>query len=377
MKKILSRVLFVLVAMAIGYGIGYAIGHLITPDESISNESFGIGQIVLTIGLAFVEFIVAFFVNTILHEAGHLVGGLMTGYQFLSLRVGSLTLQKDNDGWHWKRYSINGTLGQCLMAPPHTEELPYFWYNAGGVLVNLLIALVSALLLLFCSLGVFASIVCIMLLVNALFMFITNGIPLKVGGVPNDGMNLLTLWKHPEQRKHFHDMMAVVAAQSGGQRLKEMPQEWFESKPMTAQSSVMEISARSFYYSRLIDEFRFDEAREITEEMMSHEGTLPGMFQLEVASDRLLLELLTLNRMEVVAELWDKKVARMAVSKYIQAYKKYMPLKCAVLFAYEFINNQNPSAAEAYYNEVKSKQDSYTQPGEALTALAIMEKIRR
>lgn len=59
--------------------------------------------------------------------------------------------------------------------------------------------------------------------------------------------------------------------------------------------------------------------------------------------------------------------------KYIGTSRKYQPIKNAFLYAYELINNQNPEAAKPYYDEVKAKLDTYTQKGEALTALAIME----
>lgn len=68
----------------------------------VSHESGGepVDKVKLlwAIGLASIAIVVSFIANTILHEAGHLVGGLLTGYKFLSFRVGSLTLQKEDDG---------------------------------------------------------------------------------------------------------------------------------------------------------------------------------------------------------------------------------------------------------------------------------------
>lgn len=122
---------------------------------------------------------------------------------------------------------------------------------------------------------------------------------------------------------------------------------------------------------------RFDEAREIAEEMMSLESELPQLFQMEVAGDLLLLELATHNRMKIVDELWKKKfgVEKLTLQKYIMTYRKYLPIKSAILFAYELINNQSPETAQKYYNEVESNLHSFTQPGEARTALAIMKTL--
>lgn len=375
MKRVLYLVGMVGISLLIGYGIGMGIHYFLGGGaEGESIDKMKMAQAIL---VAFVALIIGAFANIVLHEAGHLVGGLLTGYRFLSYRIFNLTLQKDDSGWHWKKFSISGTAGQCLMCPPHTDQLPYFWYNVGGVLVNFIIGMVSGALLYFVDLSAISFSLCAMLLGVSIWFLLTNGIPMTPGGVPNDGKNILILWRHPEQRKHFHDMLAVAAEQSLGKRVSEMPSEWFESQPVTKHSTVMELSARNLHYVRLMDELRFEEARTITEELMAVGNSLPMLFQMEVACDQLLLELATRNRIDVVNELWNRKFGGgMTLQKYVTSYRKYIPLKCAILFAFELINNQSPESAQQYYDEVKSKQNTYTQPGEARTALAIMEKLK-
>lgn len=52
-----------------------------------------------------------------------------------------------------------------------------------------------------------------------------------------------------------------------------------------------------------------------------------------------------------------------------------MPIKHASLFAYELICNQNLEEAQKHYDEVLARKDKYSQPGEALTALAVMDAL--
>lgn len=373
MKRAFYIILFILVGFAIGFGVGEGIIHFAKGGVS----SIDMMKLVIALIATAVALIVGVFANTILHEAGHLVGGLLTGYKFLSFRIFNLTLQKEDDGWRWKKFNLMGTAGQCLMSPPHTEQVPYFWYNVGGLMVNLLICVVSAALLYFFDLPMIPFVFCVMLLATGSGFLLLNAIPMTPSGVPNDGKNILTLWRHPEQRRYFHNMLAVAAEQSRGTRVKEMPEEWFASAPVTKASTAMEVSSRNLHYARLMDEMRFDEAREIAEEMMAQEEALPQLFLMEVASDRLLLELATLRRSDVIDALWNKKfkVAGMTLQKYVMEYRKYLPMKCAILFAYELINNHSPEAAQTYYDEVKTNLNSYTQPGEARTALAIMDKL--
>ena len=60
----------------------------------------------------------ASFVHMILHEAGHLIFGLMTGYKFNSFRIASFMWIRENGKLRLKRHSLAGTGGQCLMTPP-------------------------------------------------------------------------------------------------------------------------------------------------------------------------------------------------------------------------------------------------------------------
>lgn len=375
MKKALYITGMILLCLLIGYGIGMGINYFM--GGGVDGGSTDMMKMAKAVLIAFAALVVGALANAILHEAGHLVGGLLTGYKFLSFRIFNLTLQKEDDGWHWKKFNIMGTLGQCLMCPPHTQDVPYFWYNIGGVMVNLIICSVSGIMLCLFDLPTIPFAFCVMLLATGIWFLLMNAIPMTPGGVPNDGKNILILWRHPEQRRHFHNMLAIAAEQSRGKRLSDMPDEWFESIPVTKYSTVMEMSARNIHYARLMDEMRFDEAREVTEELMSLGTSLPQLFQMEVAGDLLLLELATRNRIDIVNNLWNMKFStgNMTLQKYIMRYRKYLPMKCAILFAYELINNQSPETAQEYYEEVESNLNTFTQLGEARTALAIMDEL--
>lgn len=369
MKRVLVISCIIGVCFAVGYGIGLGLGHVIKGlSVDFSVNALEMVGILLWVFLAVIS---AFVVHTLLHELGHMLFGLLTGYGFISFRLFNILLQREDDGFHWKRFHVRGTIGQCLMTPPSREWVPFFWYNAGGVLMNVSVVGLCICALCLCPLSMWTALLYGTLLLTGLWLALLNGIPMVVGGTPNDGKNIVTLWRHPEQRCYFGAMLSVVGEQSRGRRLKEMPQEWFRSEPVTSESSVIQLSARNLYYCLLMDEMRLDEAREIAEEIVAIGDKLPMLFRLEVETDRLIQELATLNRYEVVARLWSDSLQR-----YIKTARKYAPLKCAALFAYEYINNQNPEAASPYYEEVKARQNNYAQPGEAYTALAVMDYIR-
>lgn len=97
-------------------------------------------------GFGILIFVLSIAILIPLHEAGHLVCGLLSGYKFVSFRIFNLTFIKSDGKIKIKRYSIAGTGGQCLLTPPDLpiERIPTGWYNFGGVLFNIIAVIAVA-----------------------------------------------------------------------------------------------------------------------------------------------------------------------------------------------------------------------------------------
>ena len=140
-EKIKKIVLFIFM-MLIGAIGGFLWGYMLPSSDTES--SMDIIKLVISIGI----FILAFFIQIILHEAGHLICGLLSGYEFVSFRVGSLTLVKEDGKFAIKKFSIKGTGGQCLLMPKNDnyKECSYILYNLGGILMNLIVSIIFFIL---------------------------------------------------------------------------------------------------------------------------------------------------------------------------------------------------------------------------------------
>src|SRR5574344_975165 len=94
----------------------------------------------------------------------------------------------------FKRFSLAGTAGQCLMEPPLPKNvlIPTTIDNLGGILLNVITSCI-ALGLYF---GQFDNeLINSMFLVFAIVGFaiaLLNGVPMKLSGVSNDGYNAFT-----------------------------------------------------------------------------------------------------------------------------------------------------------------------------------------
>ena len=141
-KKIINGLLQILGIMIVGAIIGYSVGKIAGDTLSRGDKP--------NIILFLITGIIAFVLHIIVHEAGHLFFGLLSGYKFISFRVFDFKIMKDENGKFKIRYErLAGTGGQCLMrAPEYIEgKFKYKLYLLGGVMFNLFFSIIFWLVL--------------------------------------------------------------------------------------------------------------------------------------------------------------------------------------------------------------------------------------
>lgn len=216
--------------------------------------------------LGLLGILVSLYVSIIAHEAGHLLFGLASGYSFSSFRIGSLMWIKQDGKIKLRRLSIAGTGGQCLMIPPKEKDgkVPVVLYNLGGVIANIILAAIFAILY-YLSLKVI--LLALIFLFSAIVSFVialTNGLPLDVGGIPNDGMNVIYLLRDKTASIAFRNQLSMNSEQAKGTRLSDMPDEWFTLPENADMQNVHCASIAVFAASRTMESMDFSSAeREI------------------------------------------------------------------------------------------------------------------
>ena len=216
----------VLLYMLIGVGCGVLIMRYM---DLMTGDSGHIGKQMVLFGVLALSVYAAIALQTVIHEAGHLVFGLATGYQFSSFRIFSWMWVKENGKLHFKRLSIAGTGGQCLMAPPELKDgkMPFLLYNFGGAIMNLIASAVFfGISLLLPSSSLLVLLFQVLALIGAAFAAM-NGVPLRLGPVDNDGCNALSMMRSSEAVRAFYIQLKANELISKGTRLKDMPAEWF------------------------------------------------------------------------------------------------------------------------------------------------------
>ena len=164
-------------------------------------------------------FFAALAVSVVIHEAGHLVAGLLSGYRFVSFRLFNTALIRKDGNFRLRHYGIAGTGGRCLLDPPDVpaDRLSVFWYNAGGVIANILLFLALLPLMWLDLHPLLKEWVFIFLLTDAL-MTILNGVPMRLGGIGNDAHHILISADARDKEVSRHLQQGYVLQSQGAVR---------------------------------------------------------------------------------------------------------------------------------------------------------------
>ena len=349
--------LMVLVFMALGGVCGVMIAaHL----DTIAPPNAGPGQIIFRFAGMILVLYVLMFLQIVVHEGGHLLFGLLSGYKFSSFRVASFMWIKQEGTLRFKRLSLAGTGGQCLMDPPDLVDgkLPVVLYNLGGSILNLISALLC-LVLWRLTLGLALwPVVFLMSAFIGLVYALVNGIPLRLGAVDNDGHNALALGKDPAALRAFWIQMKMAALQSQGIRLKDMPEEWFEFPDEEGMKNSLIAVLAVFRCNRLMDQHKFQAARDEMAKLVSRQTSLMGIYQNLLTCDLMYCELLFENRPDRLERMYTK-----GQKKFMKNMKKF-PSVLRTQYAYALLAEKDRSKAEKLRQQFEKVGKSYPYPVE-------------
>lgn len=305
----------------------------------------------------------AFMIHIVLHEAGHLIFGLMSGYQFSSFRIGSHMLMKENGKLVHRKIKIAGTGGQCLMVPPEMLDgkFPVVLYNLGGSMVNLLVtALMIPVFVAIDKNSIFALFFFLLIAIGAI-TGLGNGIPMRTKTVDNDGYNAISLGKSKEAMRAFWIQMKTNEQLTKGIRTKDMPEEWFEVPTDEAMRNPMVATIGVYAASRLMDQHQFEDASELIEHLLDIESGMVPLHRNLLICDQIYLELIGENRSDRVEMLYTKEL-----KKFMKAMKTF-PSVIRLEYAYNLIAAQDPKAAAKSMEAFERVAATYPYPNDINT----------
>jgi len=365
LKKLLGHVVFIAGSLLVGGIAGYFIAGCMDAVTTRFPDMNLITALVLLLAIV----ALAFFLQLIIHEAGHLIFGLLSGYRFSSFRIGSLMWLQEDGKLRCKRLKIAGTGGQCLMAPPDMVDgkLPVILYNLGGAIINTVTAALFLALRYVLNGFPLLSMFCMSMATMGFATALINGIPLHTPTVDNDGYNAISLSKDSDAAAAFWVQMKVNEMISRGQRLKDMPDEWFTLPDDKKMKNSMIAATAVFACNRLMDQHRFAEAEELMRKYIKMDSAIVGIHYRLMNCDRIYLSLIGIIDADKADYLLDKEQR-----KFMRSMKKF-PSVIRTEYVYALLGEENKEKAGAIAKEFATCAKTYPYPSDIESERELME----
>lgn len=297
----------------------------------------------------------------IAHEGGHLVFGLLTGYKFVSFRIFSLALVKLEGRLHLKRLSLPGTAGQCLMAPPepYDPNMPTQLYNFGGVLMNLLVALLAGGIAMFAK-GILSLFLIWVAGVGVMFA-LQNGVPMRLAA-SNDGMNARNIRRDSANVWALWTQLKVQQELSEGKRLKDLPREWFQ--PQAPLGNDLVWSQETIGFQQMLDEGQYAKALETGAALLPRLRQSP-LLSFVVRGDLIFLNLILKDQgQEKALALMGKDYQKL--SKKLSAMVNTLPNMIRTEYAKAVLLEKDMQRADKLKKQFEKAAVRYPYPSEIL-----------
>lgn len=367
-KNTLVSIVFFVICIGLGGLLGLSMTH-----EFGDTLSWWLAALRITEGVFL--FFAAFFLQIILHEAGHMVAALLRGWSFVYFMVLGFVLSRKNGKFHLSRFAIPGVGGQCMMMPPEKRDTDFgiAFYNAGGVLMNIIVALLAIVLL-----GCFyefmvwdVTVFLASLSFSGLLFALVNGVPSVSGGVPNDGMNIRKLRKDAYSTYVFLTVMRVMGQLQQGLSVDEAVQGYLTDGVKVDYANPIHEVAVNFDFSLAVARLDFEKAHKILDKIEAAFDQFVPIYQKEITYERVFLYLVSPREGVDVSRLidWD-------TLKYFEMQANFRPTSLRVKYAYARLYEKDEAKAEAIYERFQEVCKSFHIPGEVITEKKLVEYVR-
>jgi len=342
MKKFKKFLLKWLIPIALGAAVGFLIiwlGRATGDNESSLVDAMSENSLfdaIIGFAIALSSLLIGFFLHIIIHEAGHLVGGKLSGYNFVSFRIGNSVFIRKDGKFVRKKFGVAGTDGQCLMSPPDVADeqyqYPFAFYNLSGGLANILISI--PLFIIGILISGYLSIILLTFSISGTFLGLINLIPLELNGIANDGLNTINCHKNLNGRRAFWIQSKFAGLITQGIRVRDMPQEWVENVGVPVDALIGFLATLRCSY--LLDEGELEQAVDYIKTTIENPGKMLELQKNELLCELLFCELVGECRTDEIEKLYTK-----TLHKHIKANSTHLS-KYRLMYAYEklYIRNE-------------------------------------
>ena len=357
-RKIEQMIFSVLLFVGFG-GVGACVGHFLGYVEKNYFIKMNVMEFLAALMLALAVIFLSYYINICLHEIGHMIFGLLTGYKFNSLRFGKIMLVKKEGKLHFCRYNMPGTGGQCIMSAPacDAENMPVVLYNLGGLIINFVFFVVG--ICIFIGIGnrvPIAGIIGLIFALTAFILLISNGIPFTQLGT--DGANTIILHKDKNARVAFRNQMEIVNYFANNYSLLEMPEELFLFDQSVPLDNPLITAQAVNYYNYLSANKMYADAKKMALFILDNAKSINQLHEKILYGELLFISAVIDKDKESAKELYK------AHEKDLKTVSGFISIQ-RVLYAYYTLVDFDEKKAKAFAKRFENSLKNYPYPKDA------------
>lgn len=310
------------------------------------------------IGMIFFLFF-AFVAQIIMHEVGHLIFGLISGYKFISFRLFGFTIVKYRNRLVFRINWLKGSLGQCLMYPPEKFNYRYKLITLGGIIMNTITASIAILIIINKYIEDFLHSVGLLLFVfygyGMAFISILPSIQLSDGAALNELKNI-------SARGYNRTQLLIAINLMNGFTYKELPEEMYvvpEREDLTNSIIGYHKILECYYY---MDNKDWGKAKKSLMDFNIVKDKVPKLIHDIVAAEKMFLALIDNNPFTEDRELEDYLKGKGDIN--------FQRVKTA------FNINKNKQEKEKYKKIFIKNTKAYAFQGEVFFCQKLLEEIQ-
>ena len=239
--------------------------------------------------------------------------------------------------------------------PTACPSAPTSWGAA-----NLTVAAVAAALLATGIQNTAAAFTASMFLFTGIVTAAMNGLPIRVGGMPNDGFNARIMRRDIEIRRMLWIQLTVNAQYSRGRLLRDMPDEWFAIPQGADLANHMYTSVALFDVWRQIERRDFAAADDLLLRLHLREGRMIELYRLETAVDRMFVAVMLQRPLQSIRNIFTDRVRA-----YVTADARYNISHALELYAWERFVEGDPERAADRAETIRRALPRHHVGGEA------------
>ena len=286
-KSMLVTLALFLGGGAVGYlGAGFMKGETISEMAPESGSSLA-----FAIATALVLVFFAYLICILIHELGHVIGGLVMGNTFSFMTVGPFQWIKEDGRLQFKWNSDMASFGgMALTLPSQVENFKKrrLVVIGGGPLASLsLFAIAWWISLLvpdgYKMVGLFFKILSFF----SLLIFVVTIVPAKVGGFMTDGMQILRTIQNDASAKKYADFMQLFALNQQGVRPNQYPSNLLEEHTTEEVEDSLDLGFAHYQYQSYLADNDIIKAELQLEQVYNHIDIYPKTFQADILSEML------------------------------------------------------------------------------------------